>query len=84
MSGGVLQGASCNLSGVELYVLDFEDVPMDDESQDRVIEVDGSNAYLSQVVCEHEPDFVQQVVEAPTMAQINEGSGDDEIDVEKS
>lgn len=67
MSGGVLQGASCNFPNVELYVLDFEDVPHDD--LERVIEIDGSEAYLSQMVCEHEPDFIQKVVEAPTLAE---------------
>lgn len=80
MSGGVLQGASCNFPGVELYVLDFDDVPMDDESKDRVIEVEGSDAYLSQVVCEHDEPFVQEVVNAPTRA---DEEVSDEVDDEE-
>jgi hypothetical protein len=65
ISGGVLQGASSDYP-VDLYTLDFDDVPDDDP--ENVIEVEGSRAYLGQTSTKIDPDFVRQVIEAPTEA----------------
>lgn len=61
ISGGVLQGASCDYR-VDLYTLDFDDVPHDDPS--RVIEVEGSSAYFSQDAACVDKEFVREVLDA--------------------
>lgn len=61
ISGGVLQGASSDYP-VDLYTLDFEDVPRDDP--ENVIEVEGSEAFLGQCSTLIDPDFVEEVVSA--------------------
>lgn len=63
ISGGVLQGASCD-HRVDLYCLDFDDVPYDDP--ERVIEVEGSSAYFSQSAACVDRGFVREVLDAIT------------------
>lgn len=65
VSGGVLQGASADYA-VDLYTLDFEDVPRDDP--ESVITVEGSEAYFGQESAKVDPDFVKHVINAPTLA----------------
>lgn len=69
ISGGVLQGASADYR-VDLYTLDFEDVPSDDD--DSVITVEGSEAYLGQCASHVDATFVNHVVTAPTRADEKE------------
>ena len=65
ISGGILQGASSDYP-VDLYTLDFDDIPLDDPS--RVIEVEGSEAYFGECGARVDPDFVREVVEAVEVA----------------
>lgn len=64
ITGGVLQGASCNYPGVELYTLDFEHDGADDS---ELIEIDGDTAICSSDNPAHDPEFVQRVIDAPTL-----------------
>lgn len=67
ISGGVLQGASANYP-VDIYTLDFDDVPYDND--EHVIEVEGSEAELGQCAALVDPDFVRHVINAPTRADL--------------
>ena len=53
---------------MDLYTLDFDDIPLDEPS--RVIEVEGSEAYLGQTAALIDPKFAREVVEAPTKADL--------------
>ncbi|MGE8141782.1 hypothetical protein ACQKOE_07390 [Novosphingobium sp. NPDC080210] len=61
ISGGVLQGASCDYR-VDVYCLDFDTGCLDDHSTGVMI--DGSDAYRYQCGAAIEPHFVSEVVEA--------------------
>lgn len=67
ISGGLLQGASADYP-VDIYALDFDDVP-DDEPENTIL-LDGKRVHLGQTGCQVEPEFVRSVVEAPTEAQL--------------
>lgn len=69
ISGGILQGASSNFE-VDVYTLDFADVPSDDPH--NVIEVDGSEAYLGQCSALVDPEFVAAVANASTLAEVDD------------
>jgi hypothetical protein len=64
ISGGVLQGSSSDYR-VDLYALDFDTDTFDHDATGVIIE--GSEAYLSSTMTVIDPDFVREVVEAPTV-----------------
>lgn len=64
ISGGLNQGASATHK-VDVYTLDFDVDSFDDDSTGIVVE--GDNAYFGQSSADVDPDWVKEVLEAPTI-----------------
>ena len=71
ITGGLMQGASANIKGVEVYCVDYD---TDGCTPEEMIEVDDSEVRFGWDTADFEPDFVTEVSQ-----EINERKDDGHI-----